>query len=200
MSYLPSVRGQDGRLLTNHNRNSTLLPSGRDSNIKMGCSIGLLILKFSQWNTRHRVPVQVKEFLNLQRLKNTRLKFVAFAVRSSIAETVQPVDQTFRFVRLTVFSAFFLYCSWIETSTMENEDNTSSYIAACVLNAFLSYTAVMLNCLTIYALTKLSSLPKTLKTRKPGFFWSGCWFDGAAFAHCVFHHDNGAKNWKQSSL
>ena len=47
---------------------------------------------------------------------------------------------------------------------MENEDNTSSYIAACVLNAFLSYTAVMLNCLTIYALTKLSSLPKTLKT------------------------------------
>ena len=48
MSYLPSVRGQDGRLLTNHNRNSTLLPSGRDSNIKMGCSIGLLILKFSE--------------------------------------------------------------------------------------------------------------------------------------------------------
>ena len=47
---------------------------------------------------------------------------------------------------------------------MQNEDNTSSYIAACVLNAFLSYTAVMLNCLTIYALTKLSSLPKTLKT------------------------------------
>ena len=50
---------------------------------------------------------------------------------------------------------------------MENEDNTSSYIAACVLNAFLSYTAVILNCLTIYVLTKLSSLsslPETLKT------------------------------------
>ena len=47
---------------------------------------------------------------------------------------------------------------------MENEDNTSSYITACVLNAFLSYTAVMLNCLTIYALTKLSSLPRPLKT------------------------------------
>ena len=47
---------------------------------------------------------------------------------------------------------------------MENEDNTSSYITVCVLNAFLSYTTVMLNCLTIYALTKLSSLPRPLKT------------------------------------
>ena len=103
MSYLPSVRGQDGRLLTNHNQNSTLLPSGRDSNIKMRCSIGLLILRFSE--------IRGIEFLNLQRLKNTRFTFVAFAVRSSIAETVQPVDQTFRFLRLTVFSAFFLYCS-----------------------------------------------------------------------------------------
>ncbi|CAH3173189.1 unnamed protein product, partial [Porites evermanni] len=47
---------------------------------------------------------------------------------------------------------------------MENdEDITSSYITTCVLNAFLSYTAVMLNCLTIYALTKLSSLPRPLK-------------------------------------
>ena len=47
---------------------------------------------------------------------------------------------------------------------MENEDITSSYITTCVLNAFLSYTAVMLNCLTIYALTKLSSLKRPLKT------------------------------------
>ena len=47
---------------------------------------------------------------------------------------------------------------------MKNEDITSSYITTCVLNAFLSYTAVMLNCLTIYALTKLSSLPRPLKT------------------------------------
>ena len=31
------------------------------------------------------------------------------------------------------------------------------------LNAFLSYTAVMLNCLTIYALSKLSSLPRPLR-------------------------------------
>ena len=47
---------------------------------------------------------------------------------------------------------------------MENEDITSSYITTCVLNAVLSYTAVMLNCLTIRALTKLSSLPRPLKT------------------------------------
>ena len=51
------------------------------------------------------------------------------------------------------------------STIMENdEDITSSYITTCVLNAFLSYTAVMLNCLTIYALTKLSSLPRPLKT------------------------------------
>ena len=48
---------------------------------------------------------------------------------------------------------------------MENNgDITSSYIITCVLNAFLSYTAVTLNCLTIYALTKVSSLPRPLKT------------------------------------
>ena len=49
--------------------------------------------------------------------------------------------------------------------TMENnKDITSSYITTCVLNAFLSYTAVTLNCLTIYALTKVSSLPRPFKT------------------------------------
>ncbi|CAH3164166.1 unnamed protein product, partial [Porites evermanni] len=45
-----------------------------------------------------------------------------------------------------------------------NKDITSSYITTCVLNAFLSYIAVTLNCLTIYALTKVSSLPRPLKT------------------------------------
>ena len=38
------------------------------------------------------------------------------------------------------------------------------YIANCVLNAFLSYTAIMLNSATIHATRKTSSLPKTLKT------------------------------------
>ncbi|XP_078361298.1 histamine H2 receptor-like [Oculina patagonica] len=40
----------------------------------------------------------------------------------------------------------------------------SSYIANCVLNAFSSYTAIMLNVVTIQAMRKTSSLPKTLKT------------------------------------
>ena len=40
----------------------------------------------------------------------------------------------------------------------------STYIANCVLNVFSSYTAIMLNILTIHAMRKTSSLPKTLKT------------------------------------
>ena len=39
-----------------------------------------------------------------------------------------------------------------------------SYVANCVFNAFSSYTAIMLNSLTIYAINKTSSLPKPLKT------------------------------------
>ena len=39
-----------------------------------------------------------------------------------------------------------------------------SYIANCVLNNFLTFTAVMLNIVTIYAIRKSSSLAKTLKT------------------------------------
>ena len=47
----------------------------------------------------------------------------------------------------------------------EAEDSLySSYIANCVLNVFSSYTAIMLNILTIHAMRKTSSLPKTLKT------------------------------------
>ncbi|KAL9980382.1 hypothetical protein ACROYT_G008960 [Oculina patagonica] len=37
------------------------------------------------------------------------------------------------------------------------------YVANCVLNAFLSYTAIMLNIVTIHAIRKTSSLPKPLK-------------------------------------
>ncbi|XP_078348526.1 melanocortin receptor 5-like [Oculina patagonica] len=40
----------------------------------------------------------------------------------------------------------------------------SSYIVNCVLNAFSSYTAIMLNILTIHAMRKTSLLPKPLKT------------------------------------
>ena len=44
------------------------------------------------------------------------------------------------------------------------EDLQSTYIVNCVFNSFLSYTATMLNIVTIYAIRKTSSLPKPLKT------------------------------------
>ena len=44
------------------------------------------------------------------------------------------------------------------------EELRSTYIANCVFNSFLSYTAIMLNIVTIHAIRKTSSLPKTLKT------------------------------------
>ena len=40
----------------------------------------------------------------------------------------------------------------------------STKIAWCVFNAFFSYTAIALNSVTIYPMTKASSLPKPLKT------------------------------------
>jgi len=46
----------------------------------------------------------------------------------------------------------------------EAEDFYSTFIANCVFNSVLSYTAIMLNVLTIYAIRKTSPLPKTLKT------------------------------------
>jgi len=40
---------------------------------------------------------------------------------------------------------------------------STSYIVNCVLNAFLAYTTIMLNILTIHAIRKTSSLPKPLR-------------------------------------
>jgi len=44
------------------------------------------------------------------------------------------------------------------------EDLQSTYIVNCFFNSFLSYTATVLNIVTIYAIRKTSSLPKPLKT------------------------------------
>ena len=44
------------------------------------------------------------------------------------------------------------------------ESLNSSYVVNCVLNAFSSYAAIMLNILTIHGIRKTSSLPKPLKT------------------------------------
>ncbi|XP_078346883.1 adenosine receptor A2b-like [Oculina patagonica] len=46
----------------------------------------------------------------------------------------------------------------------EFEDLHSTFIANCVFNSFLCYTAIMLNIVTIHTIRKTSSLPKTLKT------------------------------------
>ena len=46
----------------------------------------------------------------------------------------------------------------------EVDELRSTYIANCVFNTFLSYSAIMLNIVTIHAIRKTSSLPNTLKT------------------------------------
>ena len=47
---------------------------------------------------------------------------------------------------------------------IEFADLRLTYIGNCVVNIFLSYTAIMLNIVTMHAIRKTSSLPKTLKT------------------------------------
>ena len=49
-------------------------------------------------------------------------------------------------------------------SISDKEDLRSSYIVNCVLNNIISYTTIMLNIVTIHAIRKAPSLPKTLKT------------------------------------
>ena len=46
----------------------------------------------------------------------------------------------------------------------ELQDLRSTCVANCVFNIFLSYTAFMLNIVTIYAIHKTSTMPKALKT------------------------------------
>ena len=40
----------------------------------------------------------------------------------------------------------------------------ATFIVNCVFNNFLTYTAILLNIVTMYAMQKTASLPKTLKT------------------------------------
>ena len=47
---------------------------------------------------------------------------------------------------------------------MKESSLYSSYVPICVFNLFSCYTAIMLNSVTIHAIRKTSSLPKTLKT------------------------------------
>ena len=50
------------------------------------------------------------------------------------------------------------------SSFSEMKDFYWAFVVNCVLNSFLSYTAIMLNIVTIHAIRKTLSLPKTLKT------------------------------------
>ncbi|XP_078348580.1 adenosine receptor A2a-like [Oculina patagonica] len=59
-------------------------------------------------------------------------------------------------------SCEFLLQQYPEISDLKNFQSTS--IANCVFNSFSSYTAIMLNTVTIHAIRKTLSLPKTLKT------------------------------------
>ena len=49
-------------------------------------------------------------------------------------------------------------------STFDVQELHSTYVANCIFNTFLSYTAITVNIGTIYAMRKTSSFPKTLKT------------------------------------
>ena len=49
-------------------------------------------------------------------------------------------------------------------SILDMNDLRSTFIANCIFNNFLTYSAIMLNILTIYAVRKTSSLPRTLRT------------------------------------
>ena len=52
-------------------------------------------------------------------------------------------------------------------SISEYEDLYSTLVTNCFFNNFHCYTAVMLNIVTIHAIRKTSSLPKTLTTLLP---------------------------------
>ena len=58
------------------------------------------------------------------------------------------------------------YCEFYRQffpSISDAEELYTSYLANCVFNHFLSFTAFVLNVVTIYVIRKTSSLPKTLK-------------------------------------
>ena len=60
-----------------------------------------------------------------------------------------------------------LYCGDILQlfpSYSDFKDRRWILIAGCISNNFLTYTAIMLNIVTLYAVRKSSSVPKTLRT------------------------------------
>ena len=69
-----------------------------------------------------------------------------------------------------------------------------------VFNAFFSFTTIVLNVLTIQALRKTPSLPKTLKTLlliKSGCVWSGCGLTCPTTVRCTSCDEHTTKYWKR---
>ena len=60
--------------------------------------------------------------------------------------------------------SFFALMLQFYPKISEYEELQSTYVANCIFNSFLCHTAIMLNIVTINALRRISSLPKTLKT------------------------------------
>ena len=71
------------------------------------------------------------------------------------------------------------------------QDVDSSLIINSVFNTFLSYTAIMLNIITIHALRKNVVVPKASKNiiAESGCFWSWCWLIRSAFERSMSCHE-----------
>ena len=65
-------------------------------------------------------------------------------------------------------------------------------VVNCVFNAFFSLTTIVLNILTIQALRKTPSLPKTLS----GCVWSGCGLTSPTTVRCNSCDEHTTKHWK----
>ena len=60
--------------------------------------------------------------------------------------------------------SFFALMLQFYPKISEYEELQTTYVLYCVFNSFLCHTVIMLNIVTIYALRRISSLPKTLRT------------------------------------
>ena len=58
-------------------------------------------------------------------------------------------------------------------SNLDLKELRTTFIVNCVFNNFLSYTVIILNIVTMYAIRRTSSLPKTLKTLLLSLAFSG---------------------------
>ena len=63
-----------------------------------------------------------------------------------------------------IMNGLFCKDSQFFPTSAELKDLSSTFITNSIFNGFLTYTAIMLNVVTICAIQKTSTLPKTLKT------------------------------------